>query len=504
MLRLAQARVTKSKPPAAFFQPRARRDITRQDYTSLQRREIVPTNPRRDPSTPTPSTTSTTPEDNDTIIVDPLAPMDEDEDDEMPDIDTPTFDDTGLTDEEKLQAVHKWRIHREKHERKPRDKTSHVYFYMQKRLLAGCLFSEYTGGPNILQEYRWSCNICYGLDRAKYNKKYNVLESKRKGVTTGMGDHLKTHGITKDTHNARKAGYVKVSHNNPDTTWSGSTDLLVARLTPRESMRRWFVKSRQAFLEVETLEFQEMFYSVGVASLYRSRLTLRNGIFDDFLFRRVGLTQELEFNCATISLTLDMWTAPNRKPIFAIIGHWITPEFEEREEVLEFVEVQGSHTGEALAIIVKKLLTELKLKQKLFTITGDNAGNNGTLCEVLFNSLVGQFDDKSDPFSTKDRMRFHGKDSWIRCFAHVIALICGDVLTDLKAGTTKAAKKLLDDWEKEYSNINFEIPMDKSRSSIAKVRLLNLWILRSSQREQDWSSMPKTINRRPIYDVDTR
>ena len=290
MLRLAQARVTKSKPPAAFFQPRARRDITRQDYTSLQRREIVPTNPRRDPSTPTPSTTSTTPEDNDTIIVDPLAPMDEDEDDEMPDIDTPTFDDTGLTDEEKLQAVHKWRIHREKHERKPRDKTSHVYFYMQKRLLAGCLFSEYTGGPNILQEYRWSCNICYGLDRAKYNKKYNVLESKRKGVTTGMGDHLKTHGITKDTHNARKAGYVKVSHNNPDTTWSGSTDLLVARLTPRESMRRWFVKSRQAFLEVETLEFQEMFYSVGVASLYRSRLTLRNGIFDDFLFRRVGLT----------------------------------------------------------------------------------------------------------------------------------------------------------------------------------------------------------------------
>jgi hypothetical protein len=78
---------------------------------------------------------------------------------------------------------------------------------------------------------------------------------------------------------------------------------------------------------------------------------------------------------------------------------------------LEFVEVQGSHTGEALAIIVKKLLTELKLKQKLFTITGDNAGNNGTLCEALFNSLVGQFDDKNDPFSTKDRMRFHGKDS---------------------------------------------------------------------------------------------
>ena len=500
---LIQARVTKSKPPPSFFAPRARRDLIRQDYNSIQRREVVPANPERDPSTPTSSTASTTLEDDDTIVVDPKAPMEDDEDDEMPDVPTPTFEDTTLTEEEKLAAITKWKIHRQKHERKPRDKTSHVYFYMRKRLLPGCLFPEIRGGPDILQEYRWTCNICYG-EPDKHNKKYSVLESHRKGVTTGMGDHLKAHGITKDTHNARKAGYIKAPHNNPDNTWSGAGDLLVARLTPRQSMRRWFVKSRQAFLEVETPEFQEIFYSMGVASPYQSRLTLRNGIFDDFLYRRLSLAQELDFNCTTISLTLDMWTAPNRKPIFAIIGHWMTLEFEEREEVLEFVEVRGSHTGEALAIVVEKLLTELKLKQKLFTITGDNAGNNGTLCNTLFKSLVKQFDDTHDPFSLKPQMRFHGKESWIRCFAHVIALICGDVLNDLKAGTAKAAKKLLDDWEKEFSDINYEIPMDESRSSIAKVRLLNLWILRSPGREQDWSNMPKTIKRRPVYDVDTR
>ena len=78
---------------------------------------------------------------------------------------------------------------------------------------------------------------------------------------------------------------------------------------------------------------------------------------------------------------------------------------------MEFVEVQGSHTGKALAIVVKKLLTELKLKQKLFIITKDNTSNNRTLCKALFNSLVGQFDNKNDPFFTKDRMRFYNKDS---------------------------------------------------------------------------------------------
>jgi hypothetical protein len=302
---LIQARITKSKPPSSFFSPRVRRDLTRQDYNSIQRREVVPANPARDPFISTSSTTSTILEDDDTIVVDPRAPMEDDEDDEMPDVPTPTFEDTTLTEEEKLAAITKWKIHRQKHERKPRDKTSHVYFYMRKRLLPGCLFPEIKGGPDILQEYRWTCNICYG-EPNKHNKKYSVLESHRKGVTTGMGDHLKAHGITKDTHNARKAGYIKAPHSNPENTWSGASDLLVARLTPRQSMRRWFVKSRQAFLEVETPEFQEIFYSLGVASPYRSRLTLRNSIFDDFLYRRLGLAQELDFNCTTISLTLDM------------------------------------------------------------------------------------------------------------------------------------------------------------------------------------------------------
>ena len=47
--------------------------------------------------------------------------------------------------------------------------------------------------------------------------------------------------------------------------------------------------------------------------------------------------------------------------------------------MLEFVELKGSHLGEELAGVVKKLLGELKLKPKLFIITRDNASNNSTL-----------------------------------------------------------------------------------------------------------------------------
>ena len=197
-----------------------------------------------------------------------------------------------------------------------------------------------------------------------------------------------------------------------------------------------------------------------------------------------------------------MWTSSNRKPIFAIIAHWITSAWEEREEVLEFLEVYGAHSGEELAAVVQRLLIEFNLQGKLYTITGDNASNNGTLYESLFYNLCKDYSDEG--LLGKKPMHFHGKASWIRCFAHVIALICGDVLKELKAGTAVETKKLLDNWEKNFGNRDYTIPFDEGRSSIAKVRLLNLWILRSTLHEQYWSQMSNCRTRRPIYDVDSR
>jgi hypothetical protein len=66
-------------------------------------------------------------------------------------------------------------------------------------------------------------------------------------------------------------------------------------------------------------------------------------------------------------------------------GHhwsWISPEFENREELLEFTDICEPHAGENLAEIVMRMLEELDVTPKLLTITGENAANNGTLCGV--------------------------------------------------------------------------------------------------------------------------
>ena len=77
-------------------------------------------------------------------------------------------------------------------------------------------------------------------------------------------------------------------------------------------------------------------------------------------------------------------------------------------------------------------------------------------------------------------------------------------MKDLKTGTASEAKKLLDSMDEEYKTSSYTMPFDASRSGPAKIRLINLWALRSAPREQDFKSMPRTKNRRPIYDVDTR
>jgi len=50
---------------------------------------------------------------------------------------------------------------------------------------------------------------------------------------------------------------------------------------------------------------------------------------------------------------------------------------------LAFERLLDHHTGENMASIVLEVLGYYELAEKLFGITCDNAGNNGTLCKAL-------------------------------------------------------------------------------------------------------------------------
>jgi hypothetical protein len=82
------------------------------------------------------------------------------------------------------------------------------------------------------------------------------------------------------------------------------------------------------------------------------------------------------------------------------------------QPLLAFQQLQGSHTGDYLANIVLSVLEEFDITKKLFCITSDNAGNNGTLVRTLEDLLM-------------DRHSIHWdhEKNYIRCIAHIINIL---------------------------------------------------------------------------------
>ena len=72
-----------------------------------------------------------------------------------------------------------------------------------------------------------------------------------------MDKYLKTHGITKNSHFTRIHGYSNTIGGSDYTKLNSQSSKPIprARLTTKESTRRWFVKTRQLFSIVKTKEF---------------------------------------------------------------------------------------------------------------------------------------------------------------------------------------------------------------------------------------------------------
>src|SRR6266536_3330154 len=161
---------TKSHPKPQFFalrpRERNRRNVAPQDYTTIERHEVNPSNPPRASMTSTTSTLPTTLNTNndlssDIIVCDP-GNLEYESDEEMPDapLPRPTFTNIIMTEVEKMEAIKKWVLNRERHERKKKEKTSHVYWYMKREVLPGVFYSEFNRGLKYFQEYRWQCRKC--------------------------------------------------------------------------------------------------------------------------------------------------------------------------------------------------------------------------------------------------------------------------------------------------------------------------------------------------------
>ncbi|CAI7809332.1 unnamed protein product [Closterium sp. NIES-53] len=87
------------------------------------------------------------------------------------------------------------------------------------------------------------------------------------------------------------------------------------------------------------------------------------------------LAKEGELGCK-VSITIDMWTAPNNKAWLVVTRHWIDENFQLRTMVLEFREMLGRHGGREMALVVEETIVQWGLEGRCLGFTIDNASGN--------------------------------------------------------------------------------------------------------------------------------
>ncbi|EED22676.1 hypothetical protein TSTA_061640 [Talaromyces stipitatus ATCC 10500] len=195
--------------------------------------------------------------------------------------------------------------------------------------------------------------------------------------------------------------------------------------------------------------------------------------------------------------------APNKKYILTVICHWATEDFEDRQLVIYFGHLKGSHTGENMAKEIQEVLQNFDLEQKLVAICGDNASNNPTLCRSLHKLLKQQFVDSVRKLNLLGEdcklICFRGDESFVRCLVHVLNLIAKSMLKIFKVGSYQEAKRVIKQMsiDKRETFQTEEIP----QSAISRLRLIVMWILASDQRVNKYMEYASVAL---DYNVDTQ
>jgi len=121
-----------------------------------------------------------------------------------------------------------------------------------------------------------------------------------------------------------------------------------------------------------------------------------------------------------ISIAADAWTSPNKLAFLAIVGYWITDDWEMKEVLLGFEQIHGAHTGENMARVIGEILKRYGIESQLLGFTTDSASNNTTLAQALDNAL------------SQLAIDWNCEHNHIPCMAHVVQLILGSFMDYLK------------------------------------------------------------------------
>ncbi|CAB4404665.1 unnamed protein product [Rhizophagus irregularis] len=234
-----------------------------------------------------------------------------------------------------------------------------------------------------------------------------------KGSTTGLSNHFKSkHNITKNQEKNQLTIHEVINN---------SEAIVYSKETFRKFLIEWIVKNDLPFTCVESEDFRSMIHLLRKDAFIPSADTIKNDIISIFDESKKKINSILQNISKKISFTIDGWTSSNNVSFLGITAHLITNEWELKSFLLDFIKLNGPHSGANIKEAFLKSLSSYNIELKILGVTTDNASNNITFLQAVEDELSKKF------------IRFESKDKHVRCLAHVMNLAAQQALTTLKA-----------------------------------------------------------------------
>src|SRR6266545_917368 len=188
-----------------------------------------------------------------------------------------------------------------------------------------------------------------------------------------------------------------------------------------QAVIEWIVLDMQAFQVVEGQAFHKMLSILDPQYQVPGRKNVKNVILKQFEKKRERSASFIKNISGKVALTTDIWSSLKFEGFLGVTIHFIDENWVLKHFTLDVFRFKSSHTGQAIADKIYKVLVEFGLEIKTIAIITDNGSNMVLGTRLLKSTLT---------------------DSFIhcRCVAHVLNLVVGAGLKIVKEHIKKLRK----------------------------------------------------------------
>jgi hypothetical protein len=232
---------------------------------------------------------------------------------------------------------------------------------------ATTLIKTYTASSACLSKHFFDAPGDGGKRKCKLCTKSYTANRK---TTTNLVNHLmKSHTIEYETAK-RKRDEMHISstkRKKPNPVMEAFDRITFQESVYMDKIGELLVSCDEPFALVERPQFRGLMEYMKPGVYVPNRRKIRGHVMAMFSAEKENHRQMYSLVKSKFSFTSDVWTAPNQKSFMAITCHYLTENFQLRWDLLDFIPMEGSHTGSNIGQAFRKSLDDFGItKEKVF------------------------------------------------------------------------------------------------------------------------------------------